>query len=70
MAFSEYCTDMECSRKYFKNMMSTLSPSAGYTTHPGAMSPDMVWWAAANMSEVELIDINRQGHALTNHWWI
>ena len=48
-------------------MMSTLRLFAGYTTHPGAMSPDMVWWAAANMSEVELIDINRQGHALTNH---
>ena len=51
-------------------MMSTLRSPAGYTKHPGAMSPDMVWWAAANMSEVELIDINRQGHALTNHWWI
>ena len=43
------------------------SLAAGYTTHPGAMSPDMVWWAAANMSEVELIDINRQEHALANH---
>ena len=60
MAFSEYCSDKECS------MMSTLRSPAGYTKHPGAMSPDMVWWAAANMSEVELIDINRQGHALTN----
>ena len=47
-------------------MMSTLRLFAGYTRHPGAMSPDMVWWAAANMSEVELIDINRQEHALTN----
>ena len=51
-------------------MMSTLRLFAGYTRHPTAMSPDMVWWAAANMSEVELIDINRQGHAFTNHYWI
>ena len=29
----------------------------GYTKG-GAQSPDMVWWSAANMSNVELIDIN------------
>ena len=31
----------------------------GYTEHP-ALSPDLVWWTAANMSRVQLIDINRQ----------
>ena len=36
----------------------------GYTQHP-ALSPDLVWWTAANMTRVQLIDINRQGHALT-----
>ena len=36
----------------------------GYTEHP-ALSPDLVWWTAANMSRVQLIDINRQDHALT-----
>ena len=31
----------------------------GYTEHP-ALSPDLVWWTAAIMSRVQLIDINRQ----------
>ena len=31
----------------------------GYTELP-ALSPDLVWWTAANMSRVQLIDINRQ----------
>ena len=31
----------------------------GYTEHP-ALSPDLVWWTAANMTRVQLIDINRQ----------
>ena len=35
----------------------------GYTEHP-ALSPDLVWWTAANMTRVQLIDINRQAMLL------
>ena len=36
----------------------TIIAPTGYTK-AGAESPDMVWWRAANMTNVELIDINR-----------
>ena len=35
----------------------TIIAPTGYTKG-SAMSPDLVWWHAANMSNVELVDIN------------
>ena len=39
----------------------TIIAPTGYT-RGGAESPDMVWWRAANMSSVELIDITNMTH--------
>lgn len=36
----------------------TIIAPTGYT-RGAAMSPDMVWWRAANMSNVELVDVNK-----------